>query len=600
MTSRATPSSTSFALPSTQNTAPIIEFRCLYTHDLRRKQKRWRDGFLRFHTFNKRIMIYDVQWNYIADHHYRDSNVLVEGAVLQVDGGILVDMGEEISRIKQNRDELLKQVRGNRKAGSPGRHAKALDGLVESTPTQQKLDRVETSTADGTAPMFQHPEGHRQLPYLSAQLKSRSLSQVLGISRKRQGRALVPQVSPFEVCQIVSRNANIREGCTSTNKRRKINHEQPKEKAMGEVCATPSAEMHVSSAAPKAASWGTDGQDIENNHPRDIVALETTHQTAKNVIGIDPGVRVASLSVTAVQRFPRTRQRAKASEMSTIAARNQKTIGNNAAPSQRKGQDPPTNPIRLQSRRPRPKLLCQAFPHHLQNTTGNIPAVNTPQRHANQSNPPIERITVTSPKALPPPVAQVLHFSHEAAPPPPQSSPFFILSSPPSVSKSPPWGEPITKATCNSVTNCQAPIAKQHTIQKRSLGKEGPAISHVSASPRGGRESVIQPLVAPLPQYKHRNTSNLPLPPKEGLPLKSLTPKHPLLPKSQILPARQQAQRLRRRYSPKSANPLVPVIPRESTGSLNGVLEEDDNDLGPWSREAGDLFAWRRPEKAAA
>jgi len=43
----------------TQNTAPVLEFQCLFTFDLRRKQKRWQDGFLRFHTFNKRIMVYD-------------------------------------------------------------------------------------------------------------------------------------------------------------------------------------------------------------------------------------------------------------------------------------------------------------------------------------------------------------------------------------------------------------------------------------------------------------------------------------------------------------------------------------------------------------
>jgi hypothetical protein len=59
----------SLSIPPSQNTAPVLEFNCLYTHDIRRKQKRWQDGFLRFHTFNKRVMVYDVPRNFIGDMH---------------------------------------------------------------------------------------------------------------------------------------------------------------------------------------------------------------------------------------------------------------------------------------------------------------------------------------------------------------------------------------------------------------------------------------------------------------------------------------------------------------------------------------------------
>lgn len=81
-------------VPSTQNTAPVLEFRCLYTHDLRRKQKRWQDGLLRFHTFNKRIMVYDVTRNYIGDTHYRDDGIVQDGDELELDRGILIQVGE--------------------------------------------------------------------------------------------------------------------------------------------------------------------------------------------------------------------------------------------------------------------------------------------------------------------------------------------------------------------------------------------------------------------------------------------------------------------------------------------------------------------------
>jgi len=47
----------SLSVPQTSDTAPVLELNCLYTHNVRRKSKRWQDGFLRYHTFNKRIMV---------------------------------------------------------------------------------------------------------------------------------------------------------------------------------------------------------------------------------------------------------------------------------------------------------------------------------------------------------------------------------------------------------------------------------------------------------------------------------------------------------------------------------------------------------------
>ena len=44
----------------------------MFSHDLRKKQKKWHDGSLRFHTFNKRVMVYDDTKNFVGDLHYRD------------------------------------------------------------------------------------------------------------------------------------------------------------------------------------------------------------------------------------------------------------------------------------------------------------------------------------------------------------------------------------------------------------------------------------------------------------------------------------------------------------------------------------------------
>ncbi len=61
--------STAQSPPST--TAAVVEYLCLFTHDLKRKQKRWQDGRLKYHTFNKRVMVYDERGNNVGDAHWR-------------------------------------------------------------------------------------------------------------------------------------------------------------------------------------------------------------------------------------------------------------------------------------------------------------------------------------------------------------------------------------------------------------------------------------------------------------------------------------------------------------------------------------------------
>ena len=101
MTAAVLRSSPNLAVPQTQNTAPVFEFNCLYTHDLRRKQKRWQDGFLRYHTFNKRVMVYDVPRNFLGDLHWTSGDDLQEGDEMTLEkGGIMVEVSERIGTIQ--------------------------------------------------------------------------------------------------------------------------------------------------------------------------------------------------------------------------------------------------------------------------------------------------------------------------------------------------------------------------------------------------------------------------------------------------------------------------------------------------------------------
>jgi len=98
----------SLSIPQTQNTAPVLEFNCLYTHDLRRKAKRWQDGFLRYHTFNRRIMVYDVPRNFVGDVHWTAGEALQEGDEVMLEkGGVMVQVSEAVGRTETDLTGLL-------------------------------------------------------------------------------------------------------------------------------------------------------------------------------------------------------------------------------------------------------------------------------------------------------------------------------------------------------------------------------------------------------------------------------------------------------------------------------------------------------------
>lgn len=159
----------SMNVPQTQNTAPVLEFRCLFTQDLRRKQKRWSDGRLEFHTFNKRVMVYDDRSNFVGDTHWREDSDFAEGEELELErSGTLVEVGECVGKRDQDLTELVdKRVKEREERAA----AKA------ATPIPSSRNQVGTSTPN----IPQHkplnalvtPTGH-------------------------YGRALVPGTSPFE------------------------------------------------------------------------------------------------------------------------------------------------------------------------------------------------------------------------------------------------------------------------------------------------------------------------------------------------------------------------------------------------------------------
>ncbi|GIZ45284.1 hypothetical protein CKM354_000845700 [Cercospora kikuchii] len=175
MTTAVYRSSPAMSLPLTQNTAPVLEFNCLYTHDAHKKRRKWQDGFLRFHTFNKRVMVYDIPRNFIGDVHWAGYEAVQDGDEITLQqGGVLVQVGESVGQTQTDLTELRKsksKTKGPSSSSSPVRAA--------------QMARTQSTTG-------------LQRTSAQAPLKHKSLNTLLGTSRGPIGKAQLPTKSPFE------------------------------------------------------------------------------------------------------------------------------------------------------------------------------------------------------------------------------------------------------------------------------------------------------------------------------------------------------------------------------------------------------------------
>ncbi|KAK3372049.1 hypothetical protein B0H63DRAFT_483734 [Podospora didyma] len=196
----------SASAPGAGSTAPVLEFQCLFTHDLRRKQKRWQDGRLKYHMFNKRVMAYDDRGNFVGDMHWRRDWDFDEGEEVELErGGVIVQVAECVGRHEQDLSELLDK------------------------PAREKEERqAAKAAARPAAPLSMHPlhtPAPRPRPPMNQdhfQTRHRPLLQVLGTPASPYGRAAVPADSPFEQRQKASETPGGDPG-SQPSKRRKYN-----------------------------------------------------------------------------------------------------------------------------------------------------------------------------------------------------------------------------------------------------------------------------------------------------------------------------------------------------------------------------------------
>lgn len=157
----ATPASSARGPPASQVTASVVKFRCLFTHDLRRKSKRWQDGYLRYHAFNKRIMVYDEQANFIGDHHWRSVDEVQDGDELELDKGVLIEVGERMSTTQTDLSNLFEK----RSQGSPSSNTQASQAPRTSTPARPSGSSQPFRSLNDLLGIRKTPIGHLVSPY---------------------------------------------------------------------------------------------------------------------------------------------------------------------------------------------------------------------------------------------------------------------------------------------------------------------------------------------------------------------------------------------------------------------------------------------------
>ncbi|KAK5086215.1 hypothetical protein LTR70_000001 [Exophiala xenobiotica] len=183
-----------------QLSAPVLEFRCMFTHDIFKKSKKWHDGSLRYHTFNKRVMVYDDTKNLVGDLHYRQAEDFAEGLELKLDRPVLVHVEEPLD---------LTQLLGRQRQDLNNQP------VNQTQPTRASLARINAA---------------------NSQARPKSIKELLGASQGRLGRASLPIQLPFEQRQAL---ADIQPTIQPSPKRRKISTRNENEPTIVPAQAAP-------------------------------------------------------------------------------------------------------------------------------------------------------------------------------------------------------------------------------------------------------------------------------------------------------------------------------------------------------------------------
>ncbi|EAW12854.1 uncharacterized protein ACLA_012820 [Aspergillus clavatus NRRL 1] len=314
LSSAATPRGTaSLNVPATQNTAPVVKFRCLFTHDVRRKAKRWHDGFLRYHTFNKRVMCYDNTGYFIGDLHWRQDEGIQDGDELELDKGVLIQVCEPVEKTETD----LSTLYSNKK--------KTQDSPPQAGRSPAPLLRSSASSRPSIPSQSQQP---------------RSLNEVLGIRKMPIG----PPQSPFE------------------------EREQQRQKEDNQLVSERAAKRQRTAASERQTDQRP--SDVVPNVPVLVDLSESSSERPERTNKVTPAAQsvstLASKNPTPTSRPDPPATKNTSSSDVPRAAEPHQAPSNAPAPASRSisaqsPSDTPRSTLRLSTSQPRKKLMYQAL-----------------------------------------------------------------------------------------------------------------------------------------------------------------------------------------------------------------------------------------------
>ncbi|KAI1141018.1 hypothetical protein F5Y05DRAFT_403017 [Hypoxylon sp. FL0543] len=225
------------------STAPVLEFACLFTRDLRRKQKRWQDGRLKYHTFNRRVMVYDERGNFVGDTHWREEYDLNEGDEVELERrGVVVQVAECTGSRDQDLSELIDKrahERAERQAAALARRQPAPEAAM---------------TPHATTPHFQ--------------LLHKPLRHLIGTPTGHHGRALIPTESPYEERQKLAVSPQIDSPRPAKRRKREVSppskggYAQSLFGAALTLSGTPTSTPLTRNRPPRASSVAVESQPL--------------------------------------------------------------------------------------------------------------------------------------------------------------------------------------------------------------------------------------------------------------------------------------------------------------------------------------------------
>ncbi|KAL1635206.1 hypothetical protein SLS58_010376 [Diplodia intermedia] len=533
------------------NTAPVHEFRCLYTHDLRRKQKRWQDGFLKFHTFNKRVMVYDQPRNYIGDTHWKGGDTLNDGDELTLENGVIVQVAEPVATTQTDLTELLQR--------------KPRDAQQFPAPANVRLP------ASGSARL---PTPGVRTAGLTAHAPPRHkpLSQLLGTPKGPHGRAVVSMKSPFEERQANLQKADEWAANERAAKRRRVAEAEQTRNVVKEV-RTPvpkGREGHVLGRTPQRRE--TLGQNTPlalkggNKTPGELIDLVSDAEEMEpgsdvTMPNTPPGIEDFELmekTIADTEEQPVEEAPPKHSKKLRLAT--------GSRPKMLLCQDTDSN-RRPAAPEPQPQIVAARAPQRHKPAIGE----RNQQNHGRTKRPSEIRkipngLTQSSPpeseEYVPPPDDDTEDRSHDTNIPAERDN---------------------TLAPQRKVLQDKGPIQlPEHRVPAAEpaskQNKPGPRIQTIQAQER-------QPSLAQSRRVRSENDKPAKKPSAPSEPFDESRLPGPGKSKERLVPQRPLQRSISLNVAANRA------LERESTPPSPVV----DTDVGPWSTEAMDLFDWRPP-----